>query len=81
MSQPLWADAVFVRDPTRLQNWSEDDLLIGARLLRALFGSYDLALQLLAAHGTRCVRGLANGYVSALREENSIAAAFFSAAD
>ena len=81
MSQPLWADAVFVRDPTRLQNWSADDLLIGARLLHALFGSYDLALRLLAAHDTRCGGVLANGYVSALRAENSIPTAFFSAAD
>lgn len=79
-SQPLWADTVFVRDPTRLRLWSDDDLLVGARLLHALFGSYDLALRLLAAHDARRDSTYAAAYLDALRKEPLVPTQFFSAA-
>lgn len=81
VSQPLWADAVFVRNPVALQTWSDSDLLTGAWLLHALFGSFDLSLRLLVAHDQRCGTSTAQAYVDALRAEPSIPATFFSAAD
>lgn len=47
-SQQLWAEAaIFVRDFTRLESWSEHALLKAALLLDSLYGSIDLAARML----------------------------------
>ena len=33
VSQPMWGDAIFVRDPSKLSRWSNEDLLLGSFLL------------------------------------------------
>lgn len=80
VSQPLWADAVFVRDPCRLERWATDQLPLAAHVLHDLYGSYDLALRLLAEHDRRSGARTAAAYVAALRAEPAIPATFFSAA-
>lgn len=43
MSQLLWADGIFVRDFTRLDLYSDDDLLRAALILGIVYDSHDLA--------------------------------------
>lgn len=58
-SQLLWADAVFVRDVTRLGEMTADKLLKLAVILHDLYGSHDLALNVLMAHDAKAATGLA----------------------
>jgi FkbM family methyltransferase len=53
MSQLLWADAVFVRNFTALENWSAEDLLKASQVLHAIYHSYDLVALLLREHDRR----------------------------
>ena len=76
VSQPLWCDAVFVRDPGRLHRWSDDDLLVGATILHECYGSCDLALRLLAAFDDRRRTGRATAYLAALKADGPIAAVY-----
>jgi FkbM family methyltransferase len=52
-SQVLWADAVFVRDFTRLELMSADQLLRLSEILYDCYGSLDLVLLLLREHDLR----------------------------
>ncbi len=77
LSQMLWADALFVRDISRLDRWSDDDLLKGALLLHDLYLSYDLVLVLLTAHDRRqalagAPGGLAEAYAARLRRSTNL---------
>ncbi len=47
ISQLLFADAIFIRDFTRLDRYSEDGLLKAAAILDLVYGSYDIAALLL----------------------------------
>lgn len=76
VSQPLWCDAVFVRNPSRLHGWSETELLIGGHVLHDCYGSFDLVLKLLAEHDRRTGSPHAGAYMEALRREQTIPAAF-----
>lgn len=76
LSQPLWCDAVFVRDPSRLTNWTDDDLHHGAVILHECYGSYDLALRLLTARDERRRTAVAASYVSALKAAHPISARY-----
>ncbi|MBF0162361.1 MAG: FkbM family methyltransferase [Magnetococcales bacterium] len=53
MSQCVEADAVFVRDFTRLEALSDQQLLSMANILHDCYASYDLALHLLTEHDRR----------------------------
>ncbi len=66
-SQMLWADAVFVRDYTRLDRWSDDDLLKGAAICDRVIASHDLALHLLLEWDRRNAGSTAAAYVETLR--------------
>lgn len=52
-SQILWTDAIFVRDPTRLDDLDDGQLLRAAILLHDCWGSVDLALHFLLGHDRR----------------------------
>lgn len=61
-SQILWTDAIFVRDPTRLDALDDGQLLRMAILLHECWGSVDLALHFLLAHDKRTGQGLGQRY-------------------
>jgi FkbM family methyltransferase len=42
VSQAMWADAIFVRDFTRLAAYSDEDLIRAAAILHLIYQSYDL---------------------------------------
>ena len=67
ISQLLWADAIFVRDFTRLADYTSDGLLRAAAILDMIYGSYDLAALLLAEHDKRHQHGLQARYVESLK--------------
>jgi FkbM family methyltransferase len=54
LSQLLSADAIFVRDFTRIELWSDAQLLKAAAVLHDVYGSYDLVNRLLREYGRRC---------------------------
>jgi hypothetical protein len=53
ISQMLWADAVFVRDFTALEKYSDVDLIKAATIMNDVYLSYDLALFFLMRHDER----------------------------
>lgn len=64
LRQHLWADAIFVRDFTRPESMTPEQLLALATILHDCYQSYDLAAHLLVAHdratgGARAARYLA----------------------
>jgi FkbM family methyltransferase len=67
MSQLLWADAIFVRDFTRLDTYSNEGLLKAAAILDLVYGSYDLVALLLSEYDRRSQTGLRQRYLDALR--------------
>lgn len=66
VSQLLWADAIFVRDFTRLDNFSSDGLLKAAAVLDLVYHSYDLAALLLREYDRRSQTSLYQRYVDSL---------------
>lgn len=81
VSQPLWADAIFVRNPFALYAWEPDDLLLGSVILHELYSSYDLVLRLLFEHDRRMKSDFATAYMTALQKEGSILSNFVSLAE
>ena len=64
LDQLVWADAIFVRDFTKLEKLQDIQLLKTARILHNCYAAYDLVLHLLTHHdsrtgGTRATRYLA----------------------
>jgi FkbM family methyltransferase len=66
LSQIVWADAVFVRDFTRLALLSNQQLLSMAAILHDCYRSVDVAHHLLAEHDRRSENTLAQNYLKAL---------------
>lgn len=66
MSQILWADALFVKDFTRLERLSERQLLAMAMIMHDCYQSFDLALLLLTEHDARKGTQLGPTYLSGL---------------
>jgi len=66
VSQILWADAVFVRDFSRLERYTDEGLLRAAAILDVVYGSYDLAAYLLAEHDRRKATLLFERYATSL---------------
>src|SRR5262249_48628134 len=62
ISQLLWADAIFVKDFTRLDAYSDDGLLKAAAILDMIYGSYDLAGLLLIEYDRRSKTALWPAY-------------------
>lgn len=67
LSQLVWADAIFVRDYTRLDTLSDRQLLAMATILHDCYGSVDVALRLLVEHDRRRAGGLAGAYLRGLQ--------------
>ncbi|WP_052012808.1 FkbM family methyltransferase [Asticcacaulis sp. AC460] len=65
-SQVLWADAVFVRDITRLDLMTADQLLRLAEILHDVYRSYDVSLHLLKAYDRRCGTACGDIYLQAV---------------
>jgi len=68
VSQVLWADAIFVRDFTRLDKYTDDGLLKAVAVLDLVYGSYDLAALLLGEFDRRSQSRLRERYLDALRK-------------
>jgi FkbM family methyltransferase len=62
ISQVLWADAIFVRDFTRLERFSGEQLLMAVGILHEVYCSYDLAFYLLQEYDRRLNTDLALRY-------------------
>lgn len=76
VSQPLWCDAVFVRDVTNLLAWDPEELLLTATILHECYGSYDLTLRLLAAFDQRQTTSYARDYLRALISAGPVVATY-----
>jgi FkbM family methyltransferase len=72
MSQLLWADAIFVRDLTRLDLLLDRQLLSMATILHDCYLSIDLVLYLLAEHDRRTGTQLGTLYLSGLQRWTAV---------
>jgi FkbM family methyltransferase len=68
ISQIFWADAVFVRDFSKLVLVPDDKLLRAALVLHDVYRSYDLAARFLLEHDRRHAGDLAPRYFAALAD-------------
>jgi hypothetical protein len=68
LSQSVWADAIFVRDLTRLDRISDRQLLRTAAIMQNSYRAYDLVLHLLLEHDRRTGKGLAPAYLAELKQ-------------
>ena len=66
ISQLLWADAVFVRDFSRLETYSDDGLLKAAAVLDVVYGSVDLVALLLGEYDRRRATSTRQCYIEKL---------------
>lgn len=64
LSQLVWADAVFVRDFTRLEAYSNTQLLAASAVLHECYGSFDLVAHLLAEYDRRTCSALGTFYLA-----------------
>jgi len=67
LSQTLWADAIFVRDFSRLELMSDDELLKTAAIVHDCYESIDLAYHLLLEHDRRSGGQRAATYLAGLQ--------------
>lgn len=81
VSQILWADAVFVRDPTHLERYADEQLLKAALVLNDVYRSFDLVYRMLAVHDARSGGRLAERYAAALRAHPSLQTLFLNVLD
>ena len=72
LSQVLAADAIFVRDFTRLETWADAQLLKAAAVLHEVYGSYDLVNLLLMEYGRRRAQELWMDYSRAVASSGGI---------
>jgi FkbM family methyltransferase len=66
LSQSVWADAIFIRDFTRLDVLSDEQLLRMAAIVQDCYRSYDLVNHLLLEHDRRTGGSLAHSYLAGL---------------
>ena len=71
LSQTLWADAIFVRDFSRLELMSDDQLLKTAAIVHDCYESLDLAYHLLLEHDRRAGGQKAATYLAGLKGETA----------
>jgi FkbM family methyltransferase len=70
MSQMLWADAIFVRDFSRLDRFTDEQLLKCAGILYEPYNSHDLVHHLLCEHDRRRNTQLAPRFANLVRSSN-----------
>lgn len=68
LSQQLWADAIYVKDFTRPDRLTPEQLVKLAVILHECYGSYDLALHFLRAHDQRLGTAYSAAYLAFLRD-------------
>lgn len=68
LSQALWSDAIFIRDLTRLDRLSDQQLLKMAIILHDCFRSFDVVARLLMTHDQRSGGALLSRYMQAMHE-------------
>lgn len=73
-SQLLWADAIYVRDLTRLDRLSPAKLLGAAVILHDCYRAYDVALFLLLQHDRATGSAHAPRYLGALAQQGGVGA-------
>jgi hypothetical protein len=69
-SQILWADAIYMRDITRLEALDADQLLRLAVILHDCYKAYDCALYLLREYDRRTSQNYRNIYFAAVTSQN-----------
>ena len=67
LSQLVWADAVFIKDLSRLEALSEAQLLKTAQILHDCYQSVDVVLYLLTEYDRRTQQHLGRAYLSGLQ--------------
>ncbi len=67
MQQIMWADAIYVRDLTRLDGLSAGQLLKSAIILHDCYRAYDVALKMLEAHDRQAGTNYAEQYLAVVR--------------
>ena len=67
LSQLVWADAVFIKDLSRLEALSEAQLLKTAKILHDCYQSVDVVLYLLTEYDRRTQQHLGRAYLSGLQ--------------
>lgn len=72
ISQLLWADAVFVRDFTKLELYGEAELIKAAIILHHVYFSYDLVMHLLRELDRRQNGDAERAYLSALGQAKDL---------
>ncbi|QDO99099.1 FkbM family methyltransferase [Ferrovibrio terrae] len=75
LSQTVWADAVYVRNFTRLSRLSPRQLLAMAAILHDCYQSYDLVLHILLEHDRRTGEKMAPTYMTGLTGQAAAPAA------
>jgi FkbM family methyltransferase len=81
MSQLLWTDAIFVRDFTRLDAYTDEDLLKAVAILDVVYCSYDLAVLLLDEYDARSKTSLRQAYIDDLQKRNPLPLRVFNIMD
>ncbi|MQP65146.1 FkbM family methyltransferase [Niveispirillum sp. SYP-B3756] len=66
MSQQVWADGIFVRDFTKLDDYTDRHLLAAASIVHNCYQSFDLSLRLLIEYDRRHGTAFASSYFSKL---------------
>lgn len=67
LGQLVWADAVFIRDLTRLEALTDRQVLAMAAILHDAYGAYDIAFRLVAEHDRRSGASRAEAYLAGLQ--------------
>ena len=68
ISQVLWADAVFLRDLTKLSLYSDKDLLYAAIILMDIYRSIDVCFYMLKEYDARSGTKLTDAFVQKLQD-------------
>ncbi|MBF0293887.1 MAG: FkbM family methyltransferase [Magnetococcales bacterium] len=71
MSQLLWADAVFIRDLTRLERLTDRQLVVMAAILHYCYGSHDVVVHLLTEYERRSGRAAGADYLALIRHQGT----------
>ncbi len=66
MSQLLWSDAIFIRDLTTTDSWTDMEILKTAIILHDCYRSFDVVLYLLATYDHRRRSGIAQAYFNSM---------------
>jgi FkbM family methyltransferase len=70
LSQALWADAIFVRDYSNLDNYSDEQLLKTSLIMHEFYNSYDFVQWLLKAYDRRQNTNLFERYLTTLTQSS-----------